>query len=216
MITKILLVDDHQMMRDGLRVLLEKEPGMRVVGDANTGRDAIHLIKELNPDVVVMDIALPGLNGIEATRQILELQPRIKVIALSMHSDKRYVIHMLKAGASAYLLKNCASDELVQAIHAVNANQRFMSQSIAHTLANHVVQDQAAAGGTAYTDLTSRERQVLQLLAEGMTSKEIASELSISIKTVDTYRRDIMHKLDLHGIAELTRYAIREGLISLD
>jgi DNA-binding NarL/FixJ family response regulator len=214
--TKILLVDDHQMLRDGMRALLEKEPGFRIIGDADNGRTAIQMARDLNPDVVVMDIGLQGLNGIEATRQILDASPRVKVIALSMHSDKRYVIHMIKAGASGYLLKNCASDELVQAIRAVMSNQKFMSQSISQTLADHVARDLAASGGSAFSDLTAREREVLQLLAEGMTSKQIASELNISTKTVDTYRRDIMAKLDLHGIAELTRYAIREGLISLD
>lgn len=216
MITKILLVDDHLMLRDGLRALLEKDAGMKVVGGAENGREAIELTRTLAPDVVVMDIGLPGLNGIEATRQILASNSGVKIIALSMHSDKRYVIQMLKAGASGYLLKNCASDELVRAIHSVLANQRFLSQGIAETLVDHVVRDGAGGAGTAFTDLTAREREVLQLLAEGMTSKQIAKEISVAVKTVETYRRDIMHKLDLHNVAELTRYAIREGLTSLD
>jgi len=214
--TKILLVDDHQMMRDGLRVLLEKHTGLTVVGGAENGRQALELTKRLSPDVVVMDIGLPGLNGIETTRQILAGHPGVKVIALSMHSDKRYVIQMLKAGASGYLLKNCASDELVRAIHAVLADQRFLSQGIAQTLVDHVVRDSGGSAGTAFTDLTAREREVLQLLAEGMTSKQIAREISVAVKTVETYRRDIMRKLDLHNVAELTRYAIREGLTTLD
>jgi DNA-binding NarL/FixJ family response regulator len=213
--TKIVLVDDHQMMRDGLRLLLEKEPGVRIVGDADNGRNAVQLVKDLSPDVVVMDIGLPGLNGIEATRQIMAASPKTSVIALSMHSDKRYVIQMLRAGAKAYLLKNCASDELMKAIRSVQSNLPFVSQGIAQTLVDHVVRD-VASTGTAYTDLTPREREVLQLLSEGMKSKEIACELHISIKTVETYRRDIMSKLDLHSIAELTKYAIREGLIALD
>ena len=133
-----------------------------------------------------------------------------------MHSDKRYVIQMLKAGAAAYLLKNCASDELVQAIQAVQSNQQFLSQGIAETLVDHVVHEPEPAAGSAFTELTAREREVLQLLAEGMTSKEIAAQLHVSVKTVETYRRDIMQKLDLHSVAELTRYAIREGLTSLD
>jgi DNA-binding NarL/FixJ family response regulator len=213
--TKIVLVDDHQMMRDGLRLLLEKEPGLRIIGDADNGRAAIQMAKELSPNIVVMDVGLPGLNGIEATRQITAASPKTCVIALSMHSDKRYVIQMFRAGAKAYLLKNCASDELVKAIRAVQANQPFISQGIAQTLVEFVMRDNPATG-TAYTDLTAREREVLQLLGEGMTSKEIAGELSISIKTVETYRRDIMAKLDLHSVAELTKYAIREGLITLD
>lgn len=215
MTTKIILVDDHQMMRDGLRALLDKEAGFKVVGDAPNGRDAIEVAKKLAPDIVVMDVGLPGLNGIEATRQIAEASPNANVIALSMHSDKRYVIQMLRAGAKAYLLKNCASDELVRAIRAVQNGETFLSQGIAQTLVEHVVRDQASAG-SAFTDLTSREREVLQLLGEGMTSKEIAAELHISVKTVETYRRDIMQKLDLHSVAELTKYAIRQGLIRLD
>jgi DNA-binding NarL/FixJ family response regulator len=215
--TKILLVDDHQMMREGLRLLLEKERGVRVVGDAADGRSAIEKARQLSPDVVVMDIGLPGLNGIEATRQIIAAAPGVKVIALSMHSDKRYVIEMLRAGAAAFLLKNCASEEFVEAIRAVQLNQRFLSQGIAETLVDHVVRETAEGGaGTAFTDLTSREREVLQLLAEGMSSKQIAAELHVAVKTVETYRRDIMNKLDLHSVAELTRYAIKQGLTSLE
>jgi DNA-binding NarL/FixJ family response regulator len=204
------------MLRDGLRVLLEKEPGLRVVGDAADGRAAIDLARTLTPDIVVMDIGLPGLNGIEATRQIHSILPNAKVIALSMHTDRRYVIQMLKAGAAAYLLKDCASDELVRAIRAVLANRRFLSDGISEALAEHVVREAAPAAGSAYTDLTAREREVLQLLAEGLTSKEIAAQIHVSVKTVETYRRDIMHKLDLHNVADLTRYAIREGLTTLE
>jgi len=204
------------MLRDGLRVLLEKEPGLRVVGDAADGRQAIELARSWSPDVIVMDIALPGLNGIEATRHILAECPQAKVVALSMHSDKRYVIQMLKAGAAAYLLKNCASDELVRAIRAVLAGRRFLSEGISAALADHVAQEAAAAAGSAFTVLTAREREVLQLLAEGMTSKRIAGELNVSVKTVETYRRDMMQKLDLHNVAELTRYAIKEGLTTLE
>lgn len=202
-------------MRDGLRMLLEREPGMQVVGDAADGRAAIDLARTLLPDVIVMDITLPGLNGIEATRQVRNAAPNAKVISLSMHSDKRYVMEMLKAGAAAYLLKNSASDELVRAIHAVLADQRFLSPGIANVVVDHLVQNSTTAG-TAFTDLTPREREVLQMIAEGKTSKEIARALSSSAKTVETQRRDIMQKLDLHSVAELTRYAIREGLIGLD
>lgn len=202
-------------MRDGLRMLLDREPGMQVVGDAADGRAAIDLARTLLPDVIVMDITLPGLNGIEATRQVRSNAPNAKVIALSMHSDKRYVLEMLKAGAAAYLLKNSASDELVRAIHAVLADQRFLSPGIANVVVDHLVQNPTSTG-TAFTDLTPREREVLQMIAEGKTSKEIARELSSSAKTVETQRRDIMQKLDLHSVAELTRYAIREGLVGLD
>ena len=203
-------------MRDGLRMLLEKESGFQVVGDAADGRAAVELARSLQPDIVVMDITLPGLNGIEATRQVRLAAPNAKIISLSMHSDKRYVLEMLKAGASAYLLKNCASDELVRAIHAVLANQRFLSPVIADVVVDHLMNNPTSSAGTAFTDLTPREREVLQMIAEGRTSKEIAKELRSSIKTVETQRRDMMQKLDLHSVAELTRYAIREGLTGLD
>ena len=234
--TKILLVDNHQMVRDGLRALLERQPGLRVVGDADSGRAAIDRAASLQPDIVVMDIGMQGLNGIEATREIRAQLPGVKIIALSMHSDKRYVVQMFKAGAGAYLLKDCAFDDLVRAISAVQTGQRFLSQGIAATLVDHIIResppDRAGSGaatgvhavqprgrvtaGDVYSDLTTRQRQVLQLLAEGFTSKEIAREMNVAVKTVETYRRDIMHKLDLHSVAELTRYAIKEGLTTLD
>jgi len=214
MSTKILLVDDHQMMRDGLRVLLEKEPGMVVVGDAADGRAAIEQARVLAPDVIVMDVGLPGLNGIEATRQIRASAPDAKVIALSMHSDKRYVIQMLRAGAAAYLLKNCASDELVRAIRFVLSNRRFVSQGVSEALAEYIAGEPAA--GSAFTDLTVREREVLQLLAEGKSSKQIAETIGRSVRTVESFRGHIMEKLNLHSVAELTRYAIREGLTTLE
>jgi DNA-binding NarL/FixJ family response regulator len=204
------------MLREGLRALLTQQKDFQVVGEASDGRSALELAAKLTPDVIVMDIGLPGLNGIEATRQLTSDFPSMKVIALSMHSDKRYVIQMLKAGASGYLLKNSASEELVNAITAVEGGKRYLSQAIADALAEHIMRETASAQGSAFTDLTNREREVLQLLAEGMTSKQIAKELSLAVRTVETHRRDIMSKLDLHSIAALTRYAIREGLTSLE
>jgi DNA-binding NarL/FixJ family response regulator len=211
----LLLADDHQMMRDGLRALLERQSDMQVVGEAPSGRSAVELARNLRPDVVVMDIGMRDLNGIDATREILAERPRTRVVALSMHSDKRYVISMLDAGSMAYVLKNCASDELVRAIRSVCANRRFFSAAIADTLTDLVAKPDAG-DGSAYSLLTPRERQVLQLVAEGKTSAEIATELHVSVKTIETHRRSIMLALNLHGVADLTRYAIREGLVSAE
>ncbi len=215
--TTILLVDDHQMVCEGLRVLLEQHPDMRVVAEADDGRDAVQLAKRHQPDIVVMDVGLPDLNGIDATRQILARTPQTKVIALSVHSDKRYIVEMFKAGASGYLLKNCASEELVRAIEAVMTGQSFISPGITHVVLDQALRrDAGSSNPTAYSAITPREREVLQLLAEGHTSKLIASELGMSVRTVETHRRDIMRKLDIHSVAELTKYAIREGLTTLD
>ncbi|MCD6302422.1 MAG: response regulator transcription factor [Anaerolineae bacterium] len=216
MITKIILADDHKIMREGLRTLLEKEPGIEVIGEAKTGREAVRLARELLPDVVIIDIGMPDLNGIEATRQILAKFPSIKVIALSMHSDKRFVTGMLSAGASGYLLKDCAFEELAYAIRTVAANQIYLSAGITGTVIKDYVRHLSPKDLSPQPILTDREREVLQLIAEGQTTNQIASSLYVSVKTVETHRQHIMKKLDINSIAELTKYAIREGMTSLE
>lgn len=210
---RILLVDDHKMMRDGLRAILEKE-GLEVVGEAANGHDAMDAAVRLKPELVVMDIAMPDLNGIDATRRIVAAQPATKVIGLSMSSDRRYVLAMFEAGAAGYLLKNSASDELIQAVRAVASGLSYVSPGIASVVVQGCLTPEPLAKPSR--PLTSREREVLQLLAEGKTSKDIAARLGIAVPTVDTHRRQIMEKLDLHTIAELTKYAIREGLTSVE
>jgi len=216
MSTTIVLVDDHKMMRDGLRAVIEKEDEIRLVGEAENGRKALELARELLPDVVVMDVGMPDMNGIEATRQILAENPDLKVIALSTHDDERYVHAILDAGASGYVLKKGASDELLRAIEAARRGEYFLSPAITAG----VVRDRAPRAdqraASAYVKLTPCERQVLQMLAEGKTSRQIALALSRSARTVETQRRDIMRKLDIHSIAELTKYAVREGLTDLE
>jgi len=214
MSTKILLADDHQIMREGLVALLEQEPGLEVVGQAADGRAAVRLARELSPQVVVMDVTMPDLNGIDATRQILEENRQIKVVALSMHADRRFVKGMLQAGASAYLLKHSASQELIQAIQLVMNNRVYLSPEVAGV----VVEDYKApaSDSSAFAVLTPREREVLQLVAEGKTPRQIAGALHLGLKTVEAYRRQIMEKLGLNSIAELVKYAVREGLASLD
>jgi two-component system, NarL family, response regulator NreC len=213
---KILLADDHQIVRDGLRSLLEKQEGVQIVGEADNGRTAVELALELKPDLVIMDVTMPDLNGIEATRIILQASPRCKVIALSMHSDKRYVTRALQAGALGYLLKDCAFDELAKAIQTVLRNRIYLSSEINETVVKEYLKKTERLEQTAYSILTDRERQVVQLIAEGKTTKEIASILKISVKTVETHRQRSMNKLNIESIAGLTRFAIREGLVSLE
>ncbi len=213
---KIILADDHKIVREGLRTLLEKQPEMEVVGEAENGRKTVQLVQELLPNVVIMDIAMPDLNGIEATRQIIANTPGVKVIALSMHSDRRFIVGMLNIGASGYLLKDCAFEELINAIQAVVANRIFLSPKIVETVIKDFRNLFQKLEISVFSVLTSREREVLQLLSEGRTTKEIAIHLSVSVKTVETHRQQIMEKLDIHSIAELTKYAIREGLTSLE
>ncbi len=212
---KVLLADDHKIVRDGLRTLLEKHPEIEVVGEAEDGRETVQLVRELSPEVVIMDIAMPDLNGIEATRQIIAEHPNVKVIALSMHSDRRFISEMLKAGASAYLLKDCAFEELEGAIRTVGKNKVYLSPAIAGVVIENYIRNAPKPESSVFSLLSDREREVLQLMAEGKTTKEIASHLHVSIKTIETHRTNIMTKLDIHSIAELTKYAIREGLTSL-
>lgn len=215
MTIKILLVDDHKIVRQGLRNLLEKEHDFEVLAEAEDGRSAVRLARELSPQVVIMDVGMPDLNGIEATRQVLADAPGIKVIALSMHSDRRFVSNMIKAGASGYLLKDTAFEELVSAIRVVMNNRTYLSPEVSDI----VIKDYSLgpkADISVYSLLTAREREVLQLMAEGKSTKQIAELLHVSVKTVETHRQQIMNKLDIRSIAELTKYAIREGLASLE
>jgi DNA-binding NarL/FixJ family response regulator len=213
---RILLADDHKMFRDAVRPLLEGTPGLAIVGEAGDGLDAVRLAAEVRPDVVVMDISMPGLNGIEAARQILAADPRVRVIILSMHADRRFVTETLKAGAAGYLLKDGPISDLVEAIRTVAQGRTFLSRSIQDVVVQDYVGLARRADGSAFSVLSAREREVLQLLAEGRTTKEIADRLSISAKTVETHRRQTMDKLGLRSVAELTKYAIREGLTPLD
>jgi DNA-binding NarL/FixJ family response regulator len=213
---KVLLVDDHALLREGLRSLLEKQPDVEVVGEADDGRRARELVAELSPDIVIMDVSMPKLSGIEATRQITDEFPAVRVIALSIHSRRRFVADMLSAGAAGYILKECLFDELVQAIQAVAAGARYLSPKITDVVVDDYVKRLSGGVDSPLASLTSREREVLQLVAEGKSTKEIAVELHVSTKTIEANRRQIMEKLDLHSVAELTKYAIREGLTSIE
>ena len=213
---KIILADDHQIVRQGLRTLLEKEPDMEVVAEAEDGRSAVRLIRETPVDVVIMDVAMPDLNGTEATRQITSEFPQVKVIALSMYADRRFVVNMLKAGASGYLLKDCAFEELSRSIRLVMANKTYLSSGVTDVVVKDFVQASSGRQASVFSVLTAREREVLQLLAEGRTTNQIASSLHVSVKTIETHRQQVMNKLKIHSVAELTKYAIREGLTSLE
>jgi two-component system, NarL family, response regulator NreC len=212
---KVLLADDHKIFRDGLRTLIERE-GMEVVGEAENGRKTLKLAEKLLPNMIIMDVSMPDMNGIEATRKIRVAMPDVKVIALSMHSDRRFVLGMLEAGASGYLLKDCAFGELASAINQVMKGNTYLSPIIADVVVKGYLNksnDSSFNGGSV---LTSREREILQLIAEGLSAKEIAAHVFLSIKTIETHRRNIMQKLDIRSTAGLTKYAIREGLVSID
>jgi DNA-binding NarL/FixJ family response regulator len=209
---RVMLAEDHAIVREGLRSLLEKQPDMEIVCEAEDGRMAVERARELLPDVVIMDITMPHLNGIEATRQITNAFPQIKVVALSGHSNRRFIVDMLEAGAKGYVLKECLFDELLYAIRAVTAGENYLSSKITGI----VVKCLTTVAGSQLSTLTSREREVLQLVAEGKSTKQIASELHVSTKTIEANRRQIMEKLDVHSIAELTKYAVREGLTPLE
>ncbi len=215
MTTRILIADDHKIMREGLKSLIAKQKGLEVVGEAENGRVAVQLARKLKPEIVIMDIGMPELNGMDASRQIICELPRTKIIALSMYSDKRFVTEMFKAGVSGYLLKDCAFDELAQAIKSVGSNQKYVSPAIARTVIDSYLNKSLDECDTSQ-ELTNREREVLQLIAEGMTTKQIANSLNVSVKTIETHRRKIMKKLDIHSIAELTKAAIQKGLTTLE
>ncbi len=213
---RILLADDHTIMQAGLRSLLEKEADMEVMAEAQDGRRAVELTDEFVPDVVIMDISMRDLNGIDATRQITARHPQVKVIALSMHRDEQFVAGMLAAGASGYLLKDCAAEELCYAVRAVVAGRTYLSPSVAAIVAEEYVRTMMEREEATDSVLTAREREVLQLLSEGIPSKEIATALDLSVRTVETHRKQIMDKLNIHSVAELTKYAIRKGITSLE
>jgi len=214
---RLLLADDHRIMREGLKALVEKEPDMDVIGEAETGKATVELAGKLSPHLVVMDIAMPDLNGIEATRRIVKATPNVRVVALSAHADQHFIREMLAAGAAAYVLKDTAYEELVRAIREVMRGKKYLSPDIARgVLDSYVKLSRPLSENPAFVVLTDREREVLQMIAEGKSTKEIAGELAVSVKTVETHRRNIMEKLDLHSIAELTKYAIREGVTSVD
>ena len=213
---RILLVDDHKVFREGLRSLLEKYDDMEVIDEADTGRIAVQKTCQLKPDVVIMDIAMPDLNGIEATSQIQSRVPGTKVIALSMHSDKRFVSGMLQAGALGYLLKASAFDEVIEATRTVVANKHYVSQKIADTIIGDYARQLNHAIPVPNAMLSPREREVLQLLAEGHSTKDVAERLHVSTNTIDTHRAKIMDKLEIRTFAGLVKYAIREGLTSLE
>jgi DNA-binding NarL/FixJ family response regulator len=216
MSTRILLVDDHKITRQGLRSLLENQADMEVVAEAEEGRTAVRLVREIVPDVVIMDVSMPDLNGMEAARQIVADCPGVKIIALSMHSDALFVTEMLKSGASGYLLKDCAFEELALAIRTVSDEKTYLSPSISGVVVNDYVHLLSRGESVDAEVLSNREREVLQLLAEGKSTKQMALRLHISVKTVETHRRQIMEKLDIHSVAELTKYAIRKGFTSLE
>ena len=212
---KILLADDHQIMREGLRSIINEQKGFDVIGEAANGREAVKLAEKLKPDAVVMDLSMPELNGIDATSEIVAQNPYIKVLALSMHSEKMFITRALQGGASGYLLKDCALDELIKAIKTVISGRVYLSPDIADIVLTDYKQ-LLGKDGSALNILSKRERETLQLLAEGFSTREIAENLNLSIKTIETHRSQIMAKLDIHSIAELTKFAIREGLTHLE
>ena len=212
---RILLADDHVVMRTGLRALLERQPNLEVVGEGENGREAIELVASLRPDVVVMDVGMPVLNGIEATKTIVTQHPTTAVVILSMYVDESYIMRALKAGARGYLLKDSAPADLIGAIQAVSQNKSFFSPKVSRILAEDYVRVLKQKGAVdSYDLLTSREREILQLIAEGKANKEVAAALNISPYTVETHRSHILEKLNLHNPAELILYAVRKGLIS--
>ena len=212
---RILLADDHRLFRLGLKQLLDQRAGISVVGEAGSGFEAVDMAKSLKPDLILMDISMPELNGLEATRRILEALPEARVVILSMHSDRRYVTEALRAGAKGYLLKDSAPEDLLQAINRVMGGQYFLSAGVSEQVIDEFIRRAGEDADSPYNLLSAREREVLQLLAEGASTRQIADRLNLSAKTIESHRLHLMEKLDLHSVAELTRYAIREGLVGL-
>jgi DNA-binding NarL/FixJ family response regulator len=213
MSVRIIIADDHKIMRDGLRNMLDKETGMEVVAEAKNGREALQLAEQLRPDILIMDISMDDLNGIDATRALTAKGLGTKVIGLSMHADKRFVAGMFEAGAMAYLLKDCSYDELLQAVRQVLAGRTYLCSMISGVVIRDYIQRMRRNETSV---LSPREKEILQLMAEGSTTKRIADQLKVSVKTVETHRQHIMEKLNIFSIAELTKYAIKEGITSLD
>ena len=213
---KVVLADDHKIIRDGLCALIEKHPDMEVIAEVENGKEAVDVVARLSPDVVIMDITMPRMNGIEATRKILENNPFVKVIGLSMHSAPEYVSGILHAGASGYLLKECAFGEIVQAIQAVVRNKSYICPEVASVVIDGFKGRHISDNPEDTSLLTDREREVLQLIAEGYSSKEIATHLNLSNKTIASHRQNIMDKLHCHDVVKLTKYAIRKGITSAE
>jgi DNA-binding NarL/FixJ family response regulator len=213
---RIILADDHKIVRTSLGNLLEKEKEFEIVGEADNGRETVRLARELLPDVVIMDIGMPELNGIEATKQIIKASDNIKIIALSMHSDRMFITGMFKAGASGYLLKDCAFDELVDAINNVMNGKIYLSKDVTAIVVDELLQALLKDNPEGTVNLSDREKEVLQLIAEGKSTKEIANALFLSIKTIESHRKNIMTKLNIYTVPELTKYAVRMGLTSLN
>jgi two-component system response regulator NreC len=212
---RILLADDHGIVRKGLRFLLERQPDMEVVGEAQDGREAVHLAAELHPTIVIMDIAMPLLNGIEATAQIIKHNPKTGVIILSMHADETYLVRVLSAGAKGYLLKDVAELDLIRAVQAVGEGKSFFSPQISEALLEDYMRQLRQRGlQDSYELLTDREKEILQLLAEGKSNKEVAALLDLSVYTVETHRANLMQRLGLHSTAEIVLYAVRKKIIS--
>lgn len=213
---RVLLAEDHTIVRKGLRALLEDQPGIAVIAEAEEGRQAVHLAEQLRPDVVLMDFSMPGLNGLEATHQIIERLPGTKVLVLTRHTNQEYVDRILEAGASGYLVKKSAPEELVSAIQAVHRGDSYLDPAISTTILRSYLRKPKTESVDRYNRLTPLQREVLQLIAEGRANREIADLLHLSVKTVENHRAHLMQALDLHSTAELTQYAIRKGVISLD
>lgn len=223
MVHRVIIADDHQLMRDGLRSLLERVPTLCIVGEADNGLEVLRMVKELRPDLVIMDISMPGQNGIDATRNIKAFDKKIKILALSMHADRRFILEELKAGAEGYLLKDSAFKELITAVERVMSGETYLSERVKSTVIDEFLKnlnkkksgDRLISEESAFSAITAREREVLQLLAEGKSTKEIAALLDISVKTVEVHRTQLMSKLKLNNLADLTRYALKEGIITL-
>jgi len=213
---KVLIADDHGIVREGLRSLLGKQPEMEIIGEADDGRKALELVRELEPDVVIMDISMPNLNGIDATRHIVRENPKVKVIALSMHSSSMFVTDMIKAGATGYILKDCLFEELAEAIKTVNDGGVYLSPDVVSLVVGDYMNRLSGAGGLPLESLSEREREVLQLIGEGKNTKQIAQILHVSTKAIEANRRKIMEKLHSHSVADLVRWAILGGLTTLE
>jgi DNA-binding NarL/FixJ family response regulator len=213
-IARVLLVDDHALVRDGFRSLLESVEGVSVVGEAGDGHEALRLIAELEPDVVFLDVALPGLNGLEVAARVAKEHAGVRVVILSMHANEEYVLRALQAGAAGYMLKDARAPELELALRAVMRGETYLSQAISRRVVEDYVKRTGAGAPSTAPALTPRQREILQLIAEGASTKEIAHRLEVSVKTVETHRAQLMDRLDIHDVAGLVRYAIRIGLVS--
>jgi two-component system response regulator NreC len=214
---RLLVADDHKIFRQGIKKLLEEEPDLQVVGESADGRETVKKATELKPDIILMDIAMANLNGLEATKQIKKVLPETKVIMLTMHKNEEYVLQSFQAGASGYILKEGAVEELVSAIRSIHQDKSFLSPTVSKTLVDAYLRKmETGKTETPFDLLTDREREVLQLIAEGYTNREVAKQLFISVKTVEAHRAHIMQKLNIHDIAKLVKYAIQKGLVDLN